>query len=49
MLNTAAACSNTQTTTNPTLNTIQAPSIQWIQWLSKIGRSLQLSYVVMHK
>ncbi|KZN36044.1 hypothetical protein N480_18820 [Pseudoalteromonas luteoviolacea S2607] len=49
MLNTAAACSNTQTTTSPTLNTAQAPRVQWKQWLSKIGRTLQLSYVVMHK
>ncbi|MCF2858535.1 hypothetical protein L1286_13700 [Pseudoalteromonas sp. SMS1] len=49
MLNTAAACSNTQTTTNPTLKNIPAPRVQWMRWLSKIGQSLQLSYVVMHK
>ncbi|ESP93563.1 MULTISPECIES: hypothetical protein [Pseudoalteromonas] len=49
MLNSAAACSNTQTTHEPIRAIAQKPQIQWMAWLSTIGRSLNLSAVVMHK
>ncbi|KKE84905.1 hypothetical protein [Pseudoalteromonas luteoviolacea] len=49
MLNSAATCGNTQTA-HETVNTITTkPQIQWMAWLSKIGRALSLSHAVMYK
>ncbi|KAF7787533.1 MULTISPECIES: hypothetical protein [Pseudoalteromonas] len=49
MLNSAAACSNTQTT----LNTVEAPVIKrrfkLTAWLNNMGKQLMLSQVVMYK
>ncbi|WP_160317423.1 MULTISPECIES: hypothetical protein [Pseudoalteromonas] len=49
MLNSAAACSNTQTT----LNTATAPGIKrrvnLKAWLNTVGKQLMLSQVVMYK
>ncbi|KZN52266.1 hypothetical protein [Pseudoalteromonas luteoviolacea] len=49
MLNSAAACGHTQTTEESISPIATKPQIKWMAWFSKIGRTLSLSHVVMHK